>query len=273
MTMTVSETRPLIGLTASVNMRHNLPSHAVSEQYIKAVVEGAGGAPLIVAAAGDTIATANFVGRLDGLLVTGGRSDIEPHHYDGPPAPAGAFHDPRRDATTLPLIREAIGAAVPVFAVCRGIQEMNVALGGSLHQQIHRLEGKMDHRSPRGVESEERYALAHDISLLPDGEIARLTGLTSATVNSLHGQGIDRLADGLIVEATATDGVIEAVRVENAPAFAIGVQWHPEWLYAEEPVSKTLFSAFGDAARARAASRPSLPSSSGGEFRPDFAAQ
>lgn len=273
MTMTVSETRPLIGVTASVIMRHDLPSHAVSEQYVKAVVEGAGGAPLIVAALGETIAAADFVGRLDGLLVTGGRSDIEPHHYGGPPAPAGSVHDPRRDATTLPLIREAIDAAVPVFAVCRGIQEMNVALGGSLHQQIQELEGKMDHRSPRGVESEERYALAHDISLLPDGEIARLTGLTSATVNSLHGQGIDRLADGLVIEATATDGVIEAVRVKDAPAFAIGVQWHPEWLYAEEPVSKILFGAFGDAARARAASRPGLALSSGGAIRPDFAAQ
>ena len=273
MTMTVSETRPLIGVTASVNMRHNLPSHAVSDQYIKAVVEGAGGVPLIVAALGEGIATADFVGRLDGLLVTGGRSDIEPHRYDGPPAPAGSFHDPRRDATVLPLIREALGAAVPVFAVCRGIQEMNVALGGSLHQQIHQLEGKIDHRSPRGVESEERYALAHDISLLPDGEIARLTGLTSATVNSLHGQGIDRLADGLIIEATSPDGVIEAVRVKDAPAFAIGVQWHPEWLYTEEPVSKTLFEAFGDAARARAASRPSPSLSSGGGFKPHIAAQ
>ena len=273
MTMTVAQTRPLIGVTASIHMRHDLPSHAVSGQYIKAVVEGAGGVPLIVAAVGETIATADFVGRLDGLLVTGGRSDIEPHHYDGPPAPAGAVHDPGRDATALPLIREAIGAAVPVFAVCRGLQEMNVALGGSLHQQIHRLEGKMDHRSPRGVETEERYALAHDISLLADGDIARLTGLTSATVNSLHGQGIDRLADGLIVEATASDGVIEAVRVKDAAAFAIGVQWHPEWLYAEEPVSKTLFGAFGDAARARAASRPSPSLASGGGFKPPIAAQ
>ena len=273
MIMTVPETRPLIGVTASVIMRHDLPSHAVSEQYVKAVVEGAGGAPLIVAALGETIAAADFVGRLDGLLVTGGRSDIEPHHYGGPPAPAGSVHDPRRDATTLPLIREAIDAAVPVFAVCRGIQEMNVALGGSLHQQIQELEGKMDHRSPRGVESEERYALAHDISLHPDGEIARLTGLTSATVNSLHGQGIDRLADGLIIEATAPDGVIEAVRVKDAPAFPIGGQWHPEWLYTEESVSKALFGAFGDAARARAASRPSLPLSSGGEYQPHIAAQ
>jgi putative glutamine amidotransferase len=273
MTMTVAETRPLIGLTASVNLRHNLPSHAVSDQYVKAVVEGAGGAPLIVAAIGEDLARADFVGRLDGLLVTGGRSDIEPHHYDGPPAPAKSFHDPKRDATTLPLIREAIGAAVPVFAVCRGIQEMNVALGGSLHQQIHHLDGKMDHRSPRDAVSDERYVLAHDISLLADGEIARLTGLTSATVNSLHGQGIDRLADGLIIEATAPDGVIEAVRVKDAPAFAIGVQWHPEWLYTEEPVSKALFGAFGAAARARAASRPGLPLPSPGAYKPHIAAQ
>lgn len=271
--MTVPETRPLIGLTASVNLRHNLPSHAVSEQYIKAVVEGAGGVPLIIAAIGEDTATADFISLLDGLLVTGGRSDIEPHHYDGPPAPEASFHDPKRDATTLPLIREAIAGALPMFAVCRGIQELNVALGGSLHQQVHELDGKMDHRSPRGAESEERYALAHDISLLADGEIARLTGLASATVNSLHGQGIDRLAEGLIVEATAPDGVIEAVRVEDAPAFAIGVQWHPEWLYRDEPVSKTLFAAFGDAARARAASRGDISSSAGGDVRTDIAAQ
>src|SRR6202022_2344175 len=163
-------------------------------------------------------------------------------------------HDPERDATTLPLIPEAIRRDLPILAICRGIQELNVAMGGTLHQRVHEVPGRLNHRSPPGT-VEEKYAhQAHTVALTEGGFFERLTGAREITVNSLHSQGIDRLAPGLVVEAVAPDGQIEAVRASGAN-FAVGVQWHPEFRVMQNPVSRALFAAFGDACQARAAGR------------------
>jgi putative glutamine amidotransferase len=175
---------------------------------------------------------------------------VEPHHYSGPPSDPGTLHDPARDATTLPLIRKAVAAGVPVLGICRGFQEMNVAFGGTLHQKVHEIEGKRDHREDTSLELDVQYGPAHEVVLAPGGWLGGLIGQDRIQVNSLHSQGIDRLGPGLVAEATAPDGLIEAFRVEQAKAFAIAVQWHPEWKAMSNPFSRALFAAFGAAARA-----------------------
>ncbi len=246
---------PLIGVPACVKLIDDHPFHAVGEKYLTAVVDGARGVPLVVPALADRQDVADLVARRDGLLVTGSLSNVEPRHYGGPPSAEGTLHDPQRDATTLPLIRAAIEDGLPVLAICRGIQELNVALGGTLHQRVHELPGRLDHRAPTGVPREEKYRPAHPVRLTPGGLLARLAGAEEVMVNSLHAQAIDRPADGLEIEAVAPDGTIEAVRVPAAKAFAVGVQWHPEWRVTENPFYLALFEAFGKACAERAAAR------------------
>jgi putative glutamine amidotransferase len=191
---------------------------------------------------------------LDGLLLTGSGSNIEPHHYDGPPPPEENQTDPARDATTLPLIRSAIARGLPVLGICRGLQELNVALGGTLHQEVHRVEGRMDHRSDREGTPEHRFRPVHPVALTPGGYCAAMAGTQRLEVNSLHGQGIERLGRGLDVEAVAPDGQIEAVRLEGAD-FVMAVQWHPEWQVEYDRFARDLFGAFGAACRRHAARR------------------
>ncbi|HEY3918487.1 MAG TPA: gamma-glutamyl-gamma-aminobutyrate hydrolase family protein [Stellaceae bacterium] len=233
----------------------NHPAHAVVKKYVDAVVDGAGGMPLLVPAEGDAAWAEALVARLDGLLMPGSPSNVEPHHYAGMPSLPDTLHDPARDAIALPLIRAAVKADLPVLAICRGIQELNVALGGSLHQNLHLIPGRLDHRAPQLEAVEERYAhRAHDVALAPDGAFACLAGSRALRVNSLHSQGIDRPAAALRVEAVAPDGQIEAVSLPAA-RFVIGVQWHPEFRFAEDPFSAKLFAAFGAACRDYAAAR------------------
>jgi len=188
-------------------------------------------------------------------MLTGSPSNVEPHRYGGPASAEGTLHDAERDATTLPLIRAAIDMGVPLLGICRGFQELNVAFGGTLHQRVHEVPGMRDHREDKTAPVEVQYAKAHPVRLAPDGLLARIAGTDELRVNSVHGQGIDRLAPGLSVEATAPDGLVEAVRVDGAGAFALAVQWHPEWRFWEDSASAALFAAFGDAARARAERR------------------
>lgn len=246
---------PLIGVTACMRPGERHRFHGVATQYVDAVVTGAGGMPLIVPALGERTDFAALIAQLDGLLLTGSPSNVEPHHYGSGESRAGTLHDKARDATTLPLIRLAVEAGLPLLAICRGHQELNVALGGTLHQHVHELPGRRDHRARNVPANEERYGYAHTVQLAPGGVLGRLAGADEATVNSLHAQAIDRLAPGLAVEATAPDGIVEAVRVTAAKAFALGVQWHPEWHLAKDALSRAIFSAFGDAARARALRR------------------
>ena len=236
------------------------PGHWVTEKYLTAVADGAHAMPVVVpamAGLSDNAARLDeLMDRVDGLLLTGSPSNVEPHHYEGTPSREGTSHDPDRDATTLPMIRAALKAGLPVFAICRGIQELNVAMGGSLHQLVHELPGRRDHRSDKTVPHENRYDLRHMIRLVEGGKLAAVYGgPLDVKVNSLHAQAIDRVAPGLTVEAHAEDGTIEAVSVDGAPTFQFGVQWHPEWRFWEDPMSRALFDAFGAAVQARAAAR------------------
>jgi putative glutamine amidotransferase len=187
--------------------------------------------------------------RLDGLLLTGSPSMVEPRHYSGTPSEPGTLHDPHRDETTLPVIRTSVAAGLPVLAICRGYQEMNVAFGGSLHQKVHEAGPFADHREDCDRPLDEQYGPAHDVTLTQDAILKEITGKESLRVNSLHAQGVDRLGRGLVVEAVADDGLVEAFRVADARAFALGVQWHPEWKVMENEDSLAIFRRFGDAAR------------------------
>ena len=233
--------------------------HLVQEKYLTAVREAARGIPLIIPALGAELALDELLSVIDGLVFTGSPSNVEPQHYRGEPSAAGTLHDRQRDATTLPLIPKAIAAGIPVLGICRGFQEMNVAFGGSLWQELHGVPGHIDHRENTGQPLEDQYGPAHDVLLEPRGLLHRLAGSDRVRVNSLHGQGVRELGRGLIVEARAPDGVIEAFRVADAKSFALALQWHPEWQVTRNPFSSALFAAFGDACRARADSKNRTP--------------
>ena len=224
----------------------------VGEKYARAVLDAAGAAPLLIPSLADELGFDELLQRLDGLLFTGSPSNVEPHLYAGAPSAPGTLHDPARDATTLPLIRKAVRAGVPVLGICRGFQEMNVAFGGTLHQRLHEVAGHLDHRDDETQPLEVQYGPAHDVTLEPGGVLRSLAASDRIQVNSLHNQGIDRLGAELAVEARAPDGVIEAFRVRDAQRFALAVQWHPEWKVMSNPFSRALFAAFGRASRERA---------------------
>ena len=246
---------PRVGLPTDHKQIGAHPFLAVGEKYVRAVVDGAGCLPLLVPTLDPVLPLRDVLAGLDGLLLTGAVSNIEPHHYSDESSYEGNLLDPRRDATNLPLIPLAIEMGVPVLAICRGFQEANVAFGGTLYQKVHEQPGFMDHRENKDDPLDVQYGPAHDIALVPGGVLAGLAGDTRATVNSLHGQGVRRLGEGLVVEAQAPDGLVEAFR-HDGPAFMLAVQWHPEWKVRENAFYLATFRAFGDACRARAARRP-----------------
>lgn len=254
---------PIVGIPTCAMLVDDKPMYRVAGKYAASVVNGADCLPLLIPAIGEVGCFIELMARLDGLFLTGGASNVRPDFYDGEESRAGTLHDPERDATTLPLIRAAIEAGVPVFAVCRGIQELNVALGGTLHQNVHELPGKSEHRMNRSIPQDERYEVRHPITIRPGGMLEKMTDGETADgrevmVNSLHAQAIDRLADRLFVEAVSDDGVIEAVSVADSKAFALGVQWHPEHHTSLQwPLSKAMFEGFGVACRERMAARGS----------------
>jgi putative glutamine amidotransferase len=247
--------RPLIGIPADRRMVGDHAFHMVGEKYARAVMDAAGAVPLLIPSLAEELGFDELLERLDGLVFTGSPSNVEPHRYQGPPSEPGTLHDPARDATTLPLIRKAVGAGVPVLGICRGFQEMNVAFGGTLHQKLHELPGHLDHRDDEGQPLDVQYGPAHEVRLEAGGLLRSLTSADRIEVNSLHSQGIDRLGAELAVEARAPDGVIEAFRVREARRFALAVQWHPEWKAMANPFSRALFAAFGQASRERAQSK------------------
>ncbi len=243
---------PLIGIPADRRLCGKHFFHMVGEKYIEAVAAGANAVPVLIPALGSEIDLASLLDACDGLLLTGSASNVEPHHYGGPASEPGTLHDPNRDATTLPLIPRAIDAGLPVLAICRGFQEMNVAYGGTLHQRLHEVPGYLNHREDESTSLDLQYGPAHEVILEPGGALRKIAGQDRLQVNSLHGQGIQSLGNDLAVEARAPDGVIEAFRVTRAPNFALSVQWHPEWQFAKNPFSRALFAAFGEASRQRA---------------------
>jgi len=249
--------KPLIGISCCTKQfgTYGMPNHAASDTYIRATDHVVGGVPVLMPANGPTADIETLLDRLDGIMLTGSRSNVHPSFYEGPPHADGTWEDTNRDNITLPLIRAAIARGVPVLAICRGFQELNVALGGSLHQRLQDLPDRMDHSTPMQPSPRVRQGKAHAIRVTPGGWLHRLAGATDIAVNSLHNQGIDRLAPGLIAEGVAPDGTIEAVRVVSipgrpAPGFAVGVQWHPEYDWTEDSLSHAIFAQFGDMVRA-----------------------
>ncbi|KVE24120.1 glutamine amidotransferase [Burkholderia vietnamiensis] len=246
------ERKPLVGITADLTQIGAHASHTVGDKYVAAIVDGAHALAMVLPALGDRQSVDDVLATVDGLLFTGSYSNVEPHRYGGEPSAPGTKHDPARDATTLPLLRAALDAGVPVLAVCRGFQELNVVCGGTLHQRVHEVPGLDDHREDDDAPMDTQYGPAHVVHLTPGGLLHTLAGgRDDVHVNSLHKQGIAQLGAGLAVEAVAPDGLIEAVSVVDAPAFALAVQWHPEWRHAQDPLSTAIFHAFGDACRAR----------------------
>jgi putative glutamine amidotransferase len=237
---------PLVGIPTCVRKIHERNFHGVAERYSNAMVDAAGCLPLLIPALGARLDLDALFDRLDGLLLTGSPSNVEPHHYGGEPSQDGTLHDPDRDATTLPMIREAVRRDLPVLAICRGIQELNVALGGTLHQRVHEVPGRLNHRAPQPDGPDGRYGPAHGVRLTQGGLLATLAGTAEIMVNSLHSQGIDRPAPGLAVEAVAPDGQIEAVSLPGS-RFVVGVQWHPEHKALDNALSRVLFAAFARA--------------------------
>jgi putative glutamine amidotransferase len=246
---------PVIGLPADRKFIDPHYFHCVGEKYLTAVVDTLNALPLIVPALSGRLPLEGLVATLDGLLLTGAYSNIEPRHYGGETSDPESPADPHRDATNLALIRLALRTGVPILGICRGLQELNVALGGSLHAKVHAVGGYADHREPEAETLDIQYGPQHDIILEPGGLLRELAGAPTQRVNSLHGQGIDRLADGLVVEARAPDGLIEAIRVADDNRFALAVQWHPEWQVRDNPFYSAIFERFGAACRARAAQR------------------
>jgi putative glutamine amidotransferase len=238
----------VVGIPACAKLVNELPMHQTPARYAAAVLGGVGALPVLIPPLGEM--QLGLLDHLHGLLVPGSPSNVHPTHYQGGESETPDYHDMERDRTTLPLIRAAIDRGLPVLAICRGIQELNVALGGSLIQRVHERPGRLDHRGGPGS-LEQRYGPRHVVQV--SGRLARIVGAEQLMVNSLHGQAIDRLAEGLVVEALAPDGTIEAVRfalggpARGADPWVIGVQWHPEWRFAENPDSLAIFRAFGDA--------------------------
>jgi len=217
-------------------------------------VQAADCLPLLIPVLETPLDVAQILAHVDGIFFPGSPSNVEPAHYAGDPSVPGTLHDPHRDATTLTLIPRAVEQGVPVLGVCRGFQEMNVAMGGTLHQRVHEIEGLSDHREDKAQPLDVQYAPSHDVLLEAGGVLRKLAGADRISVNSLHGQGVDRLGPNLAVEARAPDGLIEAFRVKSSPNFALAVQWHPEWKVMTNPFSQALFAEFGRAARHKVSS-------------------
>ena len=233
---------PLVGIPTCFRTINERAFHGVNEKYPNAIIEATTCLPVLIPAIGSKIDVCAVLDRLDGLLLTGSPSNVHPSHYGSEPLDPEIRHDPERDATTLPLIREAVRRDLPILAICRGIQELNVALGGTLHQRVHEVPGRLNHRSQKDSPSGP-YGPAHSVRLTGSGLLSTLVGAAEIMVNSLHSQGIDRLAPKLRIEAVAPDGQIEAVSLADAK-FVVGVQWHPEYKALENPLSRALFAAF-----------------------------
>lgn len=267
----MTDQKPVIGIVADVNRKPSHAVHQTQEKYLDAVTGGAGGLAFILpglirqpgAAFSEPGDIEAALACLDGVFLTGATSNVDPAHYGAslidPESPA----DPARDHVSLALVRAATRRGIPVLGVCRGFQEINVALGGTLHQQVHNTPGFNDHREPEDEPLERQYGPSHPVRFAKGGLLHSLTGTLEAEVNSLHGQGVDRLAPGLEADAFAPDNLIEAFR-GTGHAFLLAVQWHPEWLFRQNPISVAIFRAFGDAARSYRATRTGAPRSSAG---------
>lgn len=241
--------KPIVLIPACVQKIGLHAQHTAQLKYVNALV-AAGCVPLILPALGERADIEAVLDACQGVMLTGSPSNVHPDHYGQPLRDDQLPLDAARDATTLPLIRAVLARGMPLLGICRGFQEINVALGGSLHQAVHAVEGMQDHREDRQAGLERQYAAAHAVTLVPGGRLAHVLQRDGVLyVNSLHGQGVDRLAPGLEVEARAADGLVEAFSVSAAKRFALALQWHPEWRMTENPASQRIFEAFAQACR------------------------
>ena len=240
---------PIIGVPMCVKSIEGQNIHWVGDKYLRAITEVAQGYPLSFPALGEIIHLDDILDRLDGLMFTGSASNVAVHHYKGDPDRPESPQDPGRDGITLPLIRRAVEREMPILCICRGMQELNVALGGTLHTQIHTKPDHLDHRSLENVPFEEKYAPRHEVNFTEDGKFAKLLAKKKTMINSLHWQAMEKLSPRLMVEGRAPDGVIEAVSIKDYVNFGLATQWHPEFKASENPDSVKLFQAFGNACR------------------------
>jgi putative glutamine amidotransferase len=242
--------RPIVLVPACSHAIGPHPSYAAQNKYVDAVAVGARCQPLLVPPLGDNTDIESLLAIADGIMLTGAASNVQARLYGQDALDPALPLDTARDATVLPLVRAALLQGLPLLAICRGFQEVNVALGGTLHQAVHTVPGYFDHREDKTQPLELQYGPAHRVRLEQGGLLAHiLDGASEIQVNSLHGQGIDRLAPGLQVEARSDDGLVEAYSVVASSAFALAVQWHPEWRIEENHDSMRMFSAFGLACR------------------------
>lgn len=255
---------PVVGIPVDVKLIDNAAYHIVGEKYINAIAHAVDCYPLLLPATGsgkdmrsmqNKFSLENIAELVDGIFLPGSYSNIHPRRYGDSDEEAVPPIDEQRDDFTLDLIHVCIENEVPLLAVCRGFQEMNVAFGGSIHSEIHELDIFMDHRENFDMPRNQQYDHAHPVDFTDGGLLQRIYGKPTGMVNSLHGQGIHRLGSGLVVEAVAPDGLIEAICIEDGKSFNLGVQWHPEWRFWEDDLSQAVFGAFADAVKERSQAR------------------
>jgi putative glutamine amidotransferase len=246
--------RPVVGVIANAyRLENRFTTQLTGERNLRAVVDVAGALPLMFAGTPEITDIGALLDVVDGIVLTGARANVHPTRFKTEPCAAHEPYDILRDDIALALSEACVARGVPLFGICRGLQEMNVAFGGSLHPEIRELPGRMNHRMPRLENGEIHpdplvvFADRHDVSLTPGGTFAKILGRETIRVNSLHGQGILELGKRVIVEGVAEDGTIEAIRIADAPSFALGVQWHAEYDPQHNPINRALFQAFGDA--------------------------
>jgi putative glutamine amidotransferase len=250
--------RPVIGVIGNTRQVENrFPAQFVGEKNLRAVADVAGALPMMFAGTPEITDIDALLDAVDGVLLTGGRANVHPSRFGVEPHPKHEPYDLHRDALALALVDACVTRGVPLFGICRGLQEMNVAFGGTLHPEIRELPGRVNHRMPRletgeiHPDHEVVFGDRHDVRLTPGGAFSRILGKETIRVNSLHGQGILEAGKRVIVEGIAEDGTIEAIRIADAPAFALGVQWHAEYDPQRNPINRALFKAFGEAVAAR----------------------
>ncbi|MFW8636812.1 gamma-glutamyl-gamma-aminobutyrate hydrolase family protein [Cribrihabitans pelagius] len=249
--------RPKVGIIGnSYLIDDQYPVHAGGTMNSEAVAEVAGCMPLMIPSDPRFVTVEELLETFDGFLLTGGRPNVHPNEYGEDETAAHGAFDRARDAVTLPLVRACVERGQPFLGICRGFQEVNVAMGGALHPEIRDLPGRLNHRMPPDGTLEEKFALRHPVSFSPGGPFHQLFGAQEVMTNTLHGQGIKRPGARVVVDGHAPDGTPEAIYVKDAPGFTLAVQWHPEWDAVNDPVSRPLFEAFGDAVRAWSAGAP-----------------
>ncbi|MBL4813091.1 MAG: gamma-glutamyl-gamma-aminobutyrate hydrolase family protein [Rhodobacteraceae bacterium] len=241
--------RPVIGIIGNIHViSDTYVVHGSGEMNSSAIAQAAGCVPLIIPADPALLDVADLLDCCDGFLLTGGRPNVHPEEYGEAESPAHGAFDRARDKIVLPLVRACIERGQPFLGVCRGFQEVNVAMGGSLSPEIRDLPGRDNHRMPPDGTLEEKFALRHEVTLTEGGPFHRIFGAQKVMTNSLHGQGINEAGRRVVIDGRAPDGTPEAIYIEGAPGYAISVQWHPEWNAVNDPVSKPLFESFGAAA-------------------------